>query len=282
MRILEDLTEKFNSIKTLPHVAIRLTKMLSTKKYSIADYEEVIRYDPALVMRLFRLVNSAFFSLQDKVETIADAVSFAGVDNLRNMVVVEALRDIFSSSPEDNQFSRKKLWLHSVATAVCARMISEKIFMIKGEDTFLCGLLHDIGIVVEHECMREKFFEMLASYDQVESLFTEHEKKFLGIDHCETGFWLARSWKLPAVVQFGIRDHHLRANDNQISDISSIVQLAEFVAARIGYTVHPEMQPELSKPLLRHLQARIKDYKQLFRVLPDEIKKTTDVYLDKG
>ncbi len=194
MLILEHLTEKFNSLKTLPHVAIRLTKMLSTKKYSIADYEEVIRYDAALVMRLFRLVNSAFFSLQDKVETISDAVSFVGVDNLRNMVVVEALRDIFSGDTDGSLFSRKKLWLHSVATAVCAKMIAERLFGLKGEDSFLCGLLHDIGIMVEDQGIPEKFNKMLSTYESDKGLFIEHEKKVIGVNHCETGFWLARSW----------------------------------------------------------------------------------------
>jgi len=282
MLILEKLTEKFNSIKTLPHVAIRLTKMLSIKKFSIADYEEVIKYDPALVMRLFRLVNSAFFSLPEKVETISDAISFAGIDNLRNMVVVEALRDIFSDGNESEQFSRKKLWLHSVATAVCARKIAEDIYGIKGEDSFLCGLLHDIGMVVEHQCLPEKFNTMLLAYDNSDSLFTDHEKTHIGVNHCETGFWLARSWKLPAVVQFGIRDHHLTQNNVKTSDISSIIQLAEFIVARMGYAIQPEVQPDLPKPLLRHMENHIRKYQHLLNILPDEIKKTTDVYLSKG
>ena len=63
----ESIIKKFTQFKTLPHVAIRLTKMIAANEGSTSDYEEVVKHDPALVMRLFKLVNSAWYGLDKKV-----------------------------------------------------------------------------------------------------------------------------------------------------------------------------------------------------------------------
>ncbi len=65
--------------------------MISDDKSTMEEFEEIIRLDPTLVVRLLRLVNSAYYSLRNKVTSISEAVVFIGSDSLRNMVVVEAL-----------------------------------------------------------------------------------------------------------------------------------------------------------------------------------------------
>jgi hypothetical protein len=38
-------------------------------------------------------------------------------------------------------------------------MISECIFQEKGEDAFLCGILHDIGMIVEDQTKHDLFIQ---------------------------------------------------------------------------------------------------------------------------
>lgn len=277
MLTLEELADNFNSIKTLPHVAIRLTKMISANVGTSAEYEKIIRYDPILVMRLFKLVNSAIFSLREKVESINEAMVYIGLDNLRNMVVVEALKDIFKDNIDGAFFSRKKLWLHCVSMAICAKMIAERVFGEKGEDAFLCGLLHDIGIIIEDQAAPELFTEMLKNYDR-SMPFIEHEKIVIGVNHCETGFWLSRDWKLPAHVQFGIRDHHFVKDLSDPSCLTGIIQLAELLVTRLGYTALSEMDEDLSESLLLHMRKNIAEYKSIMQDLPKEMKKAKYIY----
>lgn len=277
MLILDELAEKFKSIKTLPHVAIKLSKMIAANEGRSSEYEAIIRHDPALVMRVFKLVNSSFFSLRDKVESLSDAIVHIGLDNLRNMIVIEAVRDLFKKGPDGDVFSRKKLWMHCVATGICARMISEKIFGDNGEDAFLCGLLHDIGLIIEEQLEPELFITMLQAYEN-NAPFLEHEKEYIGVNHCETGFWLARNWKLPASVQFGIRDHHLIDETAEPSSMTGILQLSELMVQKLKFSAVPEMCEALPNVLLLHMRENIGDYKLIIKALPKEIKKARDIY----
>ena len=97
------LLRKFNNVTTLPHIEIRLSKLISDENSTMREFEEVIRLDPTLVLRLLRLVNSSYYGLRQKINSISRAVVFVGMKNLRNMVVTEALKGIMKNG------SKKKL-----------------------------------------------------------------------------------------------------------------------------------------------------------------------------
>lgn len=275
----ESIIKKFSKFETLPHVAIRLTKMIAENEGSTSDYEEVIKYDPALVMRLFRLANSAYYSMDNKIEDISEAVTMVGLDNLRNLVVAEALKGIFKGNVTSGTFSRTKLWSHCVATGICCRMIADRVFNGAIENAFLCGLLHDVGIIVEDQVMPGLMETVVNSLD-AGVRFIDQERMVIGANHCETGFWLAREWKLPAVVQFGIRDHHNRDTSPEPSSITGILQLAEAIVAKAGFTALPEMQSGLQASLLKHMGEHIEIYKTIIADLPEELRQAYEVYSD--
>lgn len=77
-----ELIKKFKKLKTLPHVAIRLAQMISDPNVSVRDLEEVIRLDPTLIIRLLRLINSPYYGLRQKVESISMAVVYLGMGSV--------------------------------------------------------------------------------------------------------------------------------------------------------------------------------------------------------
>ena len=78
----KDILKKFTELKTLPHVAIKVTQLVNDDRSTMQDFEEIIKLDPVLVTRLLRLVNSPYFGLSQKVESISKAVVFAGMARL--------------------------------------------------------------------------------------------------------------------------------------------------------------------------------------------------------
>lgn len=273
----ESIISKFKDIKTLPHVAMRLVKMISEDKSSAKEYEQVIQYDPVLVMRVFKLVNSAYFALTEKVERLSEAIVVIGQDNLRNLVVIEALRDIYKGKMKTVHFSGRSLWNHSVATGICCKMIAEQIFEIKSEDAFLCGLMHDVGLIVEFQAEPELFDRMVGSLEDG-AHFLDHENMVVGTNHCDTGFWLSREWKLPGAVQLGIRDHHKKIDDLDPESMTGIIQLGELIASRSGYVALPELQDNLSLSLVAHLREHIDEYLRIQQELTGEMAKAKEVY----
>ena len=197
MATAQALLRNFNNLQTLPHVEIRLSKLISDENSTMREFEEVIRLDPTLVLRLLRLVNSSYYGLRQKINSISRAVVFVGMKNLRNMVVTEALKGIMRNTSRKEVVSRNEMWLHSATVGICGQMISERLFERKGEDAFLCGILHDIGMIIEDQVVTDLFAKACKAYDPETKPITEYEREIIGTDHCELGYLLAKAWRLP-------------------------------------------------------------------------------------
>ena len=278
MATAEALLKRFNTVKTLPHVSIRLSKLISDENSDIHDFEKLIRMDPTLVFRLLRLVNSPYYGLQQKVDSISRAVVFIGMKNLRNMVVTEALKDIFKNTPEEEIFPRKRLWLHCVATSICCQMIAERIFGQKGENAFLCGILHDIGLIIEDQVSHDLWIQAFKAYEPKVQPITAYEKETVGTDHSAVGYLLAHEWNLPPDVQDGIRSHHKTLNDVSPSSISGIIQTAEYIVTNLSYDVLQGMDGGLSPQFAVFIRENVNEYQAVAKDLPDEMSKAKDIY----
>lgn len=278
MRTARALLDKFNNVKTLPHVAIRLSQLIADENSSIEEFDKLIKMDPTLVVRLLRLVNSPYYGLRQKVESVSKAVIFVGMKNLRNMIVVQALKDIFKISSQEHIFSRRELWLHCAAVSICSQMISERLFQEKGEDAFLCGILHDIGIIVEDQVRHDQFIQCCSAYEGNDKPFTDYERETIGTDHCLVGYLLSQEWKLPLEVNNAIKRHHKLLDSVSPASISGILQIAEYIVTRMNYPAINGMKVKLSEPLLEHMRENLIEYKSLAGDLPGEMAKAKEIY----
>lgn len=278
MPTAKGLLNKFSTAKTLPHIAIKLTKLISDENSTMQDFEKMIKMDPTLVLRLLRGANSPYYGLRQKVNSISRAVVVIGINNLRNMIVTEGLKEIFKDKKSENVFSRNRLWLHCSAVSICSQMIMERIFGLNGEDAFLCGILHDIGMIVEDQTEPDLFYRVCNTYDENSKPITDYEKEIVGTDHCAIGYLLAKDWKLPIEIQEGIQRHHKMLDHVSPSSLTGVIQLAEFIVSQLDYTAIPGMKAKLSPPLATHIRDNVKEYKALVRELPNEMSKAKDLY----
>lgn len=278
-----DILKRLDEMKTLPNVAIRLTRMISDDTKSLKEFEEVIRLDPTLVLRLLKTVNSPFYALASKVESIAEAVAFVGMENLRNMIVMDILKNIIKNSTTCADFSRNGLWLHSAAVGICSQLISERVFEKKGENAFLCGLIHDIGLILEDQIVPDLFIKTCDLYALGKKQIDDCERKTIGTDHAKIGFLLAKDWKLPIEVQKGIKDHHKAIDKVDPKSLTGIIKISEYLVYRLNYSPLPDMKTILPESLVKHMHALIQEYKTIAMDLPDELKKADDIFsLDQG
>ena len=99
----------------------------------------MLRLDPILVSRLLRMVSSAYYGILYRIESIAKAVVFIGLKNLRNLVVIDTMKDCFLRESEGPVFSRKRLRMHCTAVGVCVQMISRRFLGTTGKMPFWQG-----------------------------------------------------------------------------------------------------------------------------------------------
>ena len=62
----------------LPEVYYKLKEAIDNEDTNFDDIGEIIRLDPALTTKLLGIVNSAFYGLSGKVETVDHALSIIG------------------------------------------------------------------------------------------------------------------------------------------------------------------------------------------------------------
>ncbi|MGE4560074.1 MAG: HDOD domain-containing protein [Desulfobulbus sp.] len=279
MPTAEKLIEKFKKIRTLPHIVTRLVQLVNDEESTLQDFEEVIRLDPALVARLLTLVNSSYFGLTRKVDSISRAVALLGMKNLHNIAVTDAIQGMLRSSSGITEFSPQRLWLHSAASGICCKMIAERIFTINGDDAYLCGILHDIGLIVELEAEQETFLRLIDQLVPDGPSITEVERSLFDTDHEQIGYLLAKEWRIPDTIAEAIRYHHHNNGQIEPQSPTGILQMSEYIIQQLSYPAIKEGLPfNLASSLAAHIHENVEEYKVLAEDLPEELEKTQKMY----
>lgn len=274
----KEFFDAFADIHPLPHIVTKVNDLINDTESTMKDFENVIKMDPVLVTRLLALVNSPYYGLAQTVDSIGRAVAFLGMKNLHNLVVVDALKNIFKDNPKPGSgFSKLKLWEHSAAVAICSKMVAERIFGINGDDAFLCGILHDFGLLVEEQVKPEEFQQIYTSVTST-SLLVEAEQTAFSTSHNEIGHLMTLDWNMPITVQEAIRDHHLLSEEIEPASLTGIIQIAEYISSQLDYKTLPGVETLIPPQITAHLQENIDEYNILIEDLPEEMEKASEVY----
>jgi putative nucleotidyltransferase with HDIG domain len=127
------------------------------------------------------------------------------------------------------------LWKHCNAVAILAKLIFRREFSKPGENAYIAGLLHDIGIIVEDQFMQEEFKNcILTSEKNKENLF-EIEKNVFGFDHGRIGQEMAKNWKFPDELVYSIGGHHY---PDEVEEPFRELALTLFVADHVCQTTN--------------------------------------------
>ena len=130
----------------LPVVAAKLVRLANDERTTLDRVCAVVEEDPILATRILRIAQSAIYTRRGELHSIQQAVVRLGTEQVRDIVLEDVLNmHIFRC--RDYQPIMERLRLHSVATAHVARRLAAEVDM-PGQDVFLCGLLHDIGIAI--------------------------------------------------------------------------------------------------------------------------------------
>lgn len=277
MSVATKLIAKFSDIQTLPHVVTQLSKLMADSNTTMKQFEDVIRMDPILVVRLLKLVNSPFYGLVQKVDSISRAIAYIGMKNLHSIAVTEALKTIFTDGKDSSVFSRQNLWLHCAAVSICSKMVAERIFGISGDDAYLTGILHDFGLIVEEQVLGSTFLQMCKNSTSTITML-EQERSLFHTDHCEIGYFMVLEWCMPAPIQEAIRDHHTCLDEVEPQSLTGILQIAEYLTGQQGYSTLPNVEMRISQVLIDHIQENIDEYSVLIEDFPDEMIKARDLY----
>ncbi len=278
MHTAKKLIRKYNRGNTFPHIVTKLSKLINDDTSSLRDLEAVIGLDPALVARLLTLVNSSYYGLLHKVDSISRAIAMLGIRNLQNIAVTDALKGMFKANKNDAAFSVDRLWIHSAATGICSKMIAERIFSINGDDAYMIGLLHDIGLIVECQGATQEFLTVCRLLEPDGPTIIELEDEYIGTNHCEIGYILAAEWAIADTSRAAILDHHTSLENVSPDSPTGILQITEYILSQLDLTVKEGVGSPLSDPLLNHIKEYMDEYMVLADELPEELERVRELF----
>jgi HD-like signal output (HDOD) protein len=199
-------------IKTMPSLSTTMSKVLeicNNPRASPADLNRVISLDPVLVGRVLKLVNSAYYGLEQHLTSLVRAIIMLGINTVKNLALSSAVMGNFNST-EFQGLDAKGYWRHSLCVGVAAKLIARKrgIDPRLLEEYFTAGLLHDIGKIPLNAAMPEGCLAAVRNADFRKIPLFQGETERLGINHAEAGELVAKAWRIEGALGDAAIHHH--------------------------------------------------------------------------
>ena len=231
--ILNRLFSGNRQIPTAPVLYLKFNEMIADPMTTHKDIADLIMKDQSMVAKILRLSNSAMYSRRREITNVTNAITFLGLETLKNLILQISLVRTFSfSSDELPQFSIHTFWEHSLATAYFSSIIAGKFHLTENEDYYIGGLLHDIGKLLIYQFYPDKFKEIVLKQIHDKKMDTEAELEAIGVDHADIGVHFARAWKFKEDIVRPIGHHHRDVKNPPLN--VAVVQTANLFAKSAG------------------------------------------------
>ena len=203
-----DIVKKVSAIATLPEVTAQIIRTVEDPRSSAQQLHKIVSHDPALVSRILKVANSAFYGLPGQIASVERAIVLLGLNGVKNIAVAASLGQLFRGAALCDGFAARDLWTHCIAVAVAARDLARGMKWNCADEAFLAGLLHDIGVLVSLQLYPDKLRAVCEAAKLGQTPFCELERQMIGIDHQQLGAALAEHWKVPRPCQMVTGHHH--------------------------------------------------------------------------
>ena len=203
---LDDVVRNLEDLPTLPAVVMELLTAIDQEDVDISVLAKKVSHDSALTAKTLRLANSSLYSLQVKVTTIQQAITFLGFQTTRNLITAAAVTGCFAEG-QCQGFDDKAFWRHSIASAACCKVIARRL-RLNQDYAFTAGLLHDIGRLVLASTYPAHYTATMAYRDEHDSYVLDAERAVMGVDHVQAGVALAEHWNFSDTMKMAIAHHH--------------------------------------------------------------------------
>lgn len=255
---LDEIRTRLHQLPSLPQAVAELLASMGDDDVDVDRIARQIARDQSLTARVLRVANSSFYGLQNKVNTLNEAVVVLGFRAVRSMVLAVSMNSAFRGV-QCAGFDTQAYLRHGVASALAARALAPLAGQ-NPEYAFTAGLLHDIGQLVLAANFAAVYTEVLAYRHKHDCPLIVAERDLLGVDHTVAGGLLAEAWHFPDLLRGAVADHHTPAGAEATS-LADLIHLSDITAHALGLSGSPyEMVPTLDRTAWERLGMDIDKY----------------------
>ncbi len=231
--ILNKLFSGNKQLPTAPELYVKFNKMIENPMISNKKVADMLTKDQSMVTKILRLSNSALYSKRQEITSLANAITFLGMETLKNLILQISLVRVFQFENENiPEFKISTFWEHSLATAYFSTIIAKKFKIPHNDNYYIGGLLHDIGKLVVYQYYPEKFEEIVLKQLEEKVMAFTAEEAVLGINHTHIGAFFAQKWKFKQEILEAIDYHHTPLKSLGLN--VSIVRIANLFSKAAG------------------------------------------------
>ncbi len=243
---LQHLVSRGDDLPTLPGIVLELHRALDNPYAGAAHVARLLDQDPALTSRLLRLANSASYARSGApITSVSAAVARMGLNQVRSTCL--ALAVVKGLGSKRAQFDHLDFWAHSATVAGLAGSLWNVVgnsSVIRSQDAYLVGLLHDVGLLVIDQHFSREFSDMLAHREGEDAPLGPLEEEHLGIDHGAVASLLIGRWSLPAFVGEAVYHHnHPETAPPEVARLSMVIAAAEAMCWQLDLGLPVEGRP---------------------------------------
>jgi HD-like signal output (HDOD) protein/prolyl-tRNA editing enzyme YbaK/EbsC (Cys-tRNA(Pro) deacylase) len=238
--------QKLYRLPPLPGMAMKVLSTVRNPDSTVDDLVAILELDPAMSAQILRFAASAHFGYRGRVVSLREAISrVLGFELVGHIAIGIASTKAFIV-PREGPCGLRAFWRHALSSAVLCQMIARRLrnaFRFPPDTAYLCGLLHNIGVLLWGHLFPADFQRMnhfLAANPRESLLDYETRMRqrdqagsLLPLGHAELGALLLGTWQLPTPIVASCRYHHENVPGMDEPCIA-VVQLADRMLASKG------------------------------------------------
>ena len=261
-----------SDISSIRNVVVGILQVMNNTSAGAVHLTKIVECDPPLATRVLRRANSALYGLGRRIVDIQEAIICTGFEAVKELALTQKVCEVFEKSGKTYGYSRNQLWKHCLSVALFGKLVFRREFRERCEQAFTAGLLHDIGLVIEDEFLRDPFRCILREAQMNRRNLHELERETFGFTHADLSSRLFERWQIPEELTDVIRFHHAPENSNPaFLCLHRTLFLSNFScqAAALGFSDAAFMPAEHSARCLQDLRIT----QQSLDVILDEVRK---------
>ncbi len=214
-------------LATIPTMVKKLLEIFDDQALSLREIAAFVSNDPLLTSHLLKAVNSPLFGFAGRVTSITQALLLLGLNTAKGLLLgVEVFR---------NTKGMDELWMHSVGTAIMARVTAKKASLKETEDLFVAGLIHDIGKVFLNLKLPNDYSWALTLANTKRAFIVDMEKEVFQTTHAEVAGHVLELWHLSPRLIEPITYHHEPSLAKKQSVGAAVVHFSDILTRARGF-----------------------------------------------
>lgn len=278
MSAIEELIKDIDNLTPIPAVVNQIMAAAENPDSSMAEIAEIIMYDPSITANILKMCNSAYFNLPRKINSVHDAVTMMGMEQVIDIVLLKSGAENLQTGQKGYGLHEGELWKHAVSSALIARNLAEKKGSQHKQMIFTAALLKDIGKVILDRFISDSYQKINDLVKNKGCSFREAEKKVIGIDHAELGGIIAKMWDFSPKMVFMIRNHHMNNEAAKDNLETQILYVADNVCMMMGIGGGSDgLAYRFHKDVLKKLGISPIDLQSIIASFGEEMQKVEDL-----